>query len=215
MRDVYDYVRYFMKNGADSKPDTFDGNMKLQKLLTFANMVSMAEYREPLFDDEILAFKNGCVVEKVRLRYKLDYGSLKRESDSFEPDFSEKEYNILKMVSDIFGSSPARELSEINHEFLSWQKAYKNGTDESGYHDKTKSVVEFTSSDLDKMREIIAAYKESQNDVVAKEEINGIAFYYDNMEMTDEIIDQLEDFSIHAEDNAYSVCLDNDRLVVY
>ena len=33
MRDVYDFARFFIKNGADSKPNTYDGNMKLQKLL--------------------------------------------------------------------------------------------------------------------------------------------------------------------------------------
>ena len=69
MRDVYDFAKFFIKNGADSSPNTYDGNMKLQKLLVFADLANIAEYGEPLFGDQVLAFKNGCVVEKVRLRY--------------------------------------------------------------------------------------------------------------------------------------------------
>ena len=28
MRDVYDFAKFFIKNGADSSPNTYDGNMK-------------------------------------------------------------------------------------------------------------------------------------------------------------------------------------------
>ena len=88
MRDAYDFAKYFIKNGYDSNPNTYDGNMKLQKMLTFANAISLAEYGKPLFNDKILAFTNGCVVEKVRLRYRNDYKGLKRDSDVFQPDFT-------------------------------------------------------------------------------------------------------------------------------
>lgn len=88
MRDVYDYAKYFIKNGADSTPNTYDGNMKLQKLLVLADLANIAEYGQVLFNDEVLAFKNGCVVEKIRLRYKNDYQGFKKDSDSFEPDLS-------------------------------------------------------------------------------------------------------------------------------
>ena len=79
MRDVYDFAKYFIKKGADSLPNTYDGNMKLQKLLTFADLISIAKYGKPLFNDPVLAFKNGCVVEKVRQRYKNDYSAKKRQ----------------------------------------------------------------------------------------------------------------------------------------
>ena len=73
MRDVYDFAKYFIKNGADSKPNTYDGNMKLQKLLVLSDLANIAENGKLLFPDPVLAFQNGCVVEKVRLRYKNDY----------------------------------------------------------------------------------------------------------------------------------------------
>ena len=217
MRDVYDFAKYFIKNGADSMPNTFDGNMKLQKLLVLADMINIAEYGERLFDDEVLAFQNGCVVEKVRLRYKNDYFGFKKDSDVFQPDFSESEYNVLNLVLNIFGKATARELSNINHTFQSWHEAYDKATDSTGFHDKTLSVVDLFSQpkDIERMREIIDAYRESSKDTVAREIINGVTFYYDGFNLTDGMIDQLEAFSLSADDDAYSVYLDDGRLVIY
>lgn len=217
MRDVYDFAKYFIKNGADSMPNTFDGNMKLQKLLVLADMINIAEYGERLFDDEVLAFQNGCVVEKVRLRYKNDYFGFKIDSDVFQPDFSETEYNVLNLVLNIFGKATARELSNINHTFQSWHEAYDKGTDSTGFPDKTLSVVDLFSQpkDIERMREIIDAYRETSKETVAREIINGVTFYFDGFNLTDEMIDQLEAFSLSADDDAYSVYLDDGRLVIY
>lgn len=217
MRDVYDFARFFIKNGADSMPNTYDGNMKLQKMLVLADLANIAEYGEPLFGDQVLAFKNGCVVEKVRLRYKNDYIGFKHDSDMYQPDFSEREYNVLNLVMDIFGGASAKELSEINHTFDFWRLAFKNGISSTGYHNKERSVVDMMSQegDINRMREIISAYRDSANDATASEIINGVTFYYDGFALTDDMIDQLESFSLSADDDTYSVYLDNGRLVIY
>jgi uncharacterized phage-associated protein len=217
MRDVYDYAKYFIKNGADSTPNTYDGNMKLQKLLVLADLANIAEYGQVLFNDEVLAFKNGCVVEKIRLRYKNDYQRFKKDSDSFEPDFTENEYEILGLVLAIFGSASARELSEINHTFNFWKQAYQRGTDANGFHNKFNSVVDMVNqtADVQKMKEILDAYKESAKEVTAKEIINGITYYYDGFELTDAIIEQLESFSLTADDDVYSMYMDDGKLVIY
>lgn len=217
MKDVYDYAKFFIKNGADSIPNTYDGNMKLQKLLVLADLANIAEYGEPLFGEQVLAFKNGCVVEKVRLRYKNDYIGFKRDSEVFQPDFSEREYTVLNLIMEIFGKASARELSEINHTFDFWKLAFDNGTDSNGYHDKARSVVNMMSQteDINRMREIISAYREVSSDVTAKEIINGVTFYYDGFSLTDEMLEQLESFSLSADDDAYSVYVDNERLVIY
>lgn len=206
-----------MKNDANSMVNTYDGNMKLQKLLVFANLANIAENGELLYQEEILAFQNGCVVEKVRLRYRNDYASLKRDSEKFEPDFTEREYKILNIVLNVFGNCSARELSEINHAFDFWKIAFDNGTNCNGYHNKERSIVNIMSceSDINRMKEIIAAYNDISSDVTASEIINGITFYYDNITLTDEIIEQLEIFSLSAEDDSYSVYEDCGRLVIY
>ena len=182
-----------------------------------ADLASIAEYGEPLFNDQVLAFKNGCVVEKVRLRYKNDYVAFRRDSEAYQPDFSEREYEVLKLVMEIFGCASAKELSDINHTFNFWKLAFDNGTSSTGYHNKEMSVVDMMSqdSDVERMREIISAYRETVNDVTASEMINGVTFYYDGFALTDDMIDQLECFSLSAEDDTYSVYLDNGRLVIY
>ena len=217
MRDVYDFAKYFIKCGADSIPNTYDGNMKLQKLLVLADLINIVEYGERLFDDQVLAFKNGCVVEKVRLRYKNDYVAFKRDSELYQPEFTEREYEVLKLVLEIFGDASAKELSDINHTFDFWKLAYDKGTSSDGYHNKEMSVVDMMSqqADIEKMREIISAYRETVNDKMTSETINGVTFYFDGFALTDDMIDQLENFSLLADDDTYSVYLDNGRLVIY
>lgn len=217
MKNVYEFAKYLMKSNIDSLKNTYDGNMKLQKLLVLANLINIAENNEPLFNEEILAFKNGCVVEKVRLRYKVDYDGFRRDSEVFEPDFTEKEYEALSLTNKIFGNVSARELSEINHTFDFWKEAYENGTDANGYHDKGRSVVDMMSyeEDIERMRDIISAYRESSENVTDYEVINGITFYYDGFSLTDSIIEELESFSLLADEDAYSVYVDGGELVIY
>lgn len=217
MRDVYDFAKYFIKKGADSKPNTYDGNMKLQKLLVLAYVVCLALYDERLFDDKILAFKNGCVVEKVRLRYKNDYQGFRRDSDMFQPAFTEQEYNVLNLTSNIFGDLSAMELSELNHTFRFWSDAYHNGIADGGYHDKEKSVVDFSdySDDIQTMLDIINAHKEASTAHEPMEVINGVKFFYEGISLTDDIVDKLAEFAKTATDNAYSVYVENGELVVY
>lgn len=219
MRDVYDFAKYFIKNGADSNPNTYDGNMKLQKLLTFANAISIAEYGKPLFDDEIFAFTNGCVVEKVRLRYRNEYDSFKKESELFQPNFSEQEYNVLNLVTGIFGNETAATLSQINHEFRFWNEPYSNGTKSNGYHVKEKSVVNMEDypDDIEAIKKVIAVYKQNKQISKHHELINGITFYYDGFELNDDIIQGLAEFALsdEAEDTSYTVCMDDGELVIY
>ena len=217
MKDVYDFAKYLIKQGLDSKPNTYDGNMKLQKLLVMAYVISLALYNERLFDEKILAFKHGCVVEKVRLRYKNDYHGLKRDSDIFQPDFTEREYEVLDLSQHIFGDMSAMELSEMNHTFQFWQDAYHKGMNPGGYHDKEKSVVDFSeyANDMQTMREIVKAYKESAVTGNRVEMINGVKFFYEGIAMTDELADKLATFAETATDSAYSVYMDNGEMVVY
>lgn len=37
MRDVYDIAKFFIKNGTDSSPNTYGGNLKLQKPLVLTD----------------------------------------------------------------------------------------------------------------------------------------------------------------------------------
>ena len=56
--------------------------------------------------------------------------------------------------------------------------------------------------------------KRSDNDV-PKKIINNITFYYYDLVLTDSILEELESFSMYADEEAYSVYLDDGKLVIY
>ena len=58
MRDVYDFAKFFIKNGADSSPNTYDGNMKLQKLLSLTRQ-AIDEYGMIQENDKIAVGISG------------------------------------------------------------------------------------------------------------------------------------------------------------
>jgi len=218
MSSAIDVAKIFIKRGLDTNRNTYDGNMKLQKLLFFANFISLAENGKPLFPEPIRSFKNGCVVEEVRLRYKNDFNNFYIDSEKCEPEFSQEEYNVLNLTTDIFGDISARELSELNHSFSFWEKAIARSIQVDGFKDKDLAIVsqEEMSKEASKLKEIISRFKANKSDRSLREIVNGISFYYSSeIEMTDDILEQLESFSNEADDNAYSLYFENGNLVIF
>ncbi|BDR59494.1 Panacea domain-containing protein [Xylocopilactobacillus apicola] len=218
MRDVTEYAKFFLKKGLDSEPNTFDGNMKLQKLLFFANFINYAENEKLLFSEKMCAFENGTVIEEVRQKYKNDYNSFKQDAMRFDPDFSQQEYEILNKTIDIFGNLNARELSKLNHEFNFWQKRYQASTNENGYFNKKLSEITTEDFDLevDKIRQVLKIRQENQQDNQVTELVNGVTFFYDPNEIdVDKIMPQLDFFSMNeADEESYIVSLDDGNLVI-
>lgn len=226
MKGVMDYAKYFMKN-ATGLDNTYDGNMKLQKLLTFSNLINIALNDEPLFKEKMKAFKDGCVVEPVCLKYKKFYQSFKKDSQNFIYDFSNSEMEVLNLTLNIFDNLTARELSDLNHEFDFWKKSY-------GKYEVTKNGNDSYISDSDIKKEIhimtsiIDSYKNRNNDM-SIEKVNDIEFYYDssNLDINGttivdgkevKILDELYDFSLseEAEDKCYTIYLDEcGELVIF
>ena len=219
MSSAFDFAKYLIKQGMDTNSNTIDGNMKLQKLLTFANLISLAELDEPLFEEEITAFVEGCVIEPVRLRYRNDYRNFVEESNKFVPEFTQSEYDVLNLAVSILGKLSARELSNLNHSFAFWRDAYNNSVDPSGYKDKRKAVVtvEAMRGELDRVRVMVKAFRDTQEERNLSELINGVQFIYspDTLTFDDDVVDQLYEFSLLATDPAYSVYIDGGELVVY
>ena len=218
MKKAIDYAKYFIRRGLDSYPNTFDGNMKLQKLLVFADLINMAKGNGPLFDDPIYAFKNGCVVENVRQRYKYDYEGLAKEAGTYEEDFSKSDQDSIDLTAALLGELSAKELSDLNHQFMFWKRNYDKGTTGTGYHNKLQSIVtqDEMQKELSSINDMLDAYSERNPDDHV-ELINGIKFLYnpDNITLTDDIVDILETLSENADEPAYNVYMDDGELVVY
>lgn len=89
-----------LANAGDSEEDDGMTNMKLNKLLFFAQAISLQKYGKPLFDDPIEAWTHGPVVPTVYHTFKNNgrnsipytYGACNRA------DLSEQELDVLMDV---------------------------------------------------------------------------------------------------------------------
>lgn len=217
MMKAIDIAKWFIKEGYDEPRNTLNGNMKLQKLLYFAQLIHLAEYDEALFDDPIYAFEHGCVVEDIRLKYRSSNSLLIDEAYKDEYMFTKKQRRTLKLTVDIFGDLDAEELSKLNHLQDVWREKYNNSKI-GEYYIKDLSIlnIEDMKQNLDGIRQVIKAYDMTNEDDETCELVNDVRFYYNPDEITinEEILSSLREFP--AEEQSYSLYLDESvGLVIY
>lgn len=102
-------------------------NLKLQKLLYYAQGTFLAITDDPLFDDDIVAWLHGPVVETVYHEYKNN-GS---EGITFDEDFdfskfTEYENALLTQVYNVFGQYSAWKLRNMTHQETPWRETPQN-----------------------------------------------------------------------------------------
>ena len=106
----------------DDDYEVYEGitHLKVQKLLYYAQGISLALYNEPLFDENIFAWQHGPVVREV---YSF-LSSNGRKDIAFEDEWlsiiqtiekNDNLYNILNMTYDNFGGYTAWQLREKTH----------------------------------------------------------------------------------------------------
>lgn len=97
--------------------------MKLHKLLYFAQRETIAILNEPLFKEPMEAWDYGPVSPKVRLAY-TDNGLV---GDNFKPISNQHAY-IVKDIILQYGCYTSWKLSEMSHQEISWLNARKTGS---------------------------------------------------------------------------------------
>lgn len=217
MPSALDFAKAFMKRELDTEPNTYGGNLKLQKLLFFADFISVAENGKPLFLEPIRAFNNGCVVEEVRLRYKNDYQNLYMESKTAVPNVSEREYEVINLTAELFGKLSATELSKLSHSFSFWNKALERSKQADGFKDKKQAIipVEDMLTESGRMRDAIATFRANTGERKFEKTLNNVTFYYSSdVSITNEVLKRLELFSRAADEKVYSVYMEGSDLVI-
>lgn len=102
-------------------------NLKLQKLLYYAQGCFLALTDTPIFQDDILAWEHGPVVENVYHKYKSNGAKGIEFEDGFHfEDFSEEENNLLRQVYEEFGQYSAWKLRNMTHEERPWKETKRN-----------------------------------------------------------------------------------------
>lgn len=95
--------------------------MKLHKLLYFAQREAFVFFDKPMFNEQFVAWKYGPVMLAVRDNYRLNKLSLQMSSED------ETIYNaVFNSVFSRYSSKPSWSLSTLSHGEYSWQKARKD-----------------------------------------------------------------------------------------
>ncbi|MBP9773104.1 MAG: SocA family protein [Candidatus Peribacteraceae bacterium] len=101
-------------------------NLKLQKILYFAQAAHLAVHEKPLFKEEIEAWKFGPVVPSIYKKYK-QYTNKVIPNSKVVLEFDEQLINFLNSIWEIYGKYSAAELVEITHQHKPWKQAFFEG----------------------------------------------------------------------------------------
>jgi uncharacterized phage-associated protein len=102
-------------------------NLALNKLLYFAQGLSLAKTGKPLFDNQIEAWKNGPVIQKIFHEYKK-YNAEAIPPQKYNIDsLTEDEQDILLETIAIYGKYSASHLVSLTHApGTPWKNNYKD-----------------------------------------------------------------------------------------
>lgn len=124
MKSALDIARYFLGRVDKYVGETIS-HLKLQKLVYYAQVWSLVLRNQPLFYQDIQAWRHGPVVYEVWTEYKV-YGfdaipALENPSLEFEDD----EMEVLDYVWGSYGELSAKRLEILTHSEEPWIKARK------------------------------------------------------------------------------------------
>ncbi len=112
----------YMKNITDSEDLT---NLKLQKLLYYAQGIYLAKYNKPLFKEKVLAWSHGPVVKEVYDQYKK-FGSDGIQFEGEVLNISDNIQEFLKGIYNEFAQYTAWKLVDKTHDETPWKTTERN-----------------------------------------------------------------------------------------
>lgn len=120
-----DVATYFISL-ADEDEGDFISNLKLQKLLYYAQGFHLAMFDEPLFAEPIEAWSHGPVVHKVYSEYAI-YGANPIPRPKNLKPLGKDTKDFLNEIYSVFGQYSAWKLREMTHDEPPWKDSYKEG----------------------------------------------------------------------------------------
>lgn len=118
----FDIAEYFIHLANET--GSFISNLKLQKLVYYAQAWHLALYDEPLFAEDFEAWVHGPVIPQLYQKYrKFGWHPIEQEA---EPDLPSKIKEFLDEVAREYFASDAYELEQMTHVEAPWNQARGN-----------------------------------------------------------------------------------------
>ncbi len=125
MATCFDVAKYFLSQTDEDAGDTLS-NLKLQKLVYYAQGFHLALNDNPLFDEQIVAWTHGPVVEVMYHTFKRHGASNIPFPDEINPDsLTSEQEELLQEVQDIYGQFSAWKLRDMTHQEPPWRDTEK------------------------------------------------------------------------------------------
>ncbi|OOF53559.1 Panacea domain-containing protein [Rodentibacter trehalosifermentans] len=140
MLTCYKVAKYFLSLCNEDSGDLIS-NLKLQKLVYYAQGFSLAINSRPLFNEKIQAWPHGPVVPDLYEEYKR-YGSGALPTVNLDinfDDFSEEDKELLDDVYEVYGQFSAWKLRNMTHDEYPWKSTYQQGRSNEISHDKLRN----------------------------------------------------------------------------
>ncbi len=124
-----DVAEYYLCCSTDKESGDLISNLKLQKLVYYAQGIHLAATGKPLFKDEIVAWMHGPVIKDLYHHYKENiYGPIEPTHDYNIPEFGADTKQLLDEVYRVLGQYSAWKLREMTHSENPWVNAYRKGS---------------------------------------------------------------------------------------
>ncbi len=128
MLSAKDVARFFIKKGSDEDDDIT--NLKLQKLLYYAQGFHLALFGKPLFEEDIEAWTHGPVVPEV---YHKDKKYVKNPLpvegvDDVMKNLTDDQIGFLYEIWSVFGQYSPWKLRDMTHQEKPWMDHEKDAS---------------------------------------------------------------------------------------
>ena len=208
---VVDVAKWFLQNNESIPSDSKDGNLKLQKLLYYAQCMHLAVFDTPLYSNQIQAWENGPVIREAYDKYRYEKVGISARAEE-AVKIGEFQENILNVVNTIYGSKTANELVELTHREEPWREKIELV--------KQRCNPEIT---IDRLKEYYASLKELFevfSDYSIKEHQyrtgSNVFTYQDGVSLTDADRKDIDEFAYDLVGQSFFVSKDSSgRLVIY
>ena len=145
MEDLMNVASYICNRYSKEYGSRID-EMKLHKLLYFAQRESLIQNREPLFDAVFYGWKFGPILKEIRLAYRDDLFY-----DSVPQDVIFRMLSIMNKVFEEYAGKDSWSLSRLTHGEFSWKNS-RHGVPDCENSDNPMSLDDIRV-DADRIRE--------------------------------------------------------------